>query len=275
MFPGVNGFHWTAGHLIFLGVFYSVLVVIGATLVLASLRALKNHRARRMEKIRWESDFHDLTASERACRHVFTGEFKNRVCERALDCRECGTHAKLIAKTGQPGPVEAEEMVLGMPLRMDRLYHRGHTWVQREQDGTVTVGLDELGSRLIGTPDRIEFPPVGTQLALNGTGWSITRGGASVRILSPVEGEVVATGGTPDGWYLKIRPAHQEFTHLLRGNEVRLWLMREMERLQLTLGRERGLAPALADGGVPVDDMPQAHPQADWDSVWGTMFLEP
>ena len=31
----------------------------------------------------------------------------------------------------------------------------------------------------------------------------------------------------------------------------------------------------LADGGVPVEDMPKAVPAADWDSVWGQMFLEP
>ena len=129
--------------------------------------------------------------------------------------------------------------------------------------------------RLIGTPDRLSpARRYATRTKRNGLvhhPWN----GASVRILSPVEGEVVATGGTPDGWYLKIRPAHQEFTHLLRGKEVRPWLMREMERLQLTLGRERGLAPALADGGVPVDDMPQAHPQADWDGVWGTCSWSP
>src|SRR5689334_12190180 len=39
MFPGVDGFHWTAGHLIFLGVFFSVVIVIAGTVLTASIRA--------------------------------------------------------------------------------------------------------------------------------------------------------------------------------------------------------------------------------------------
>ncbi len=32
--------------------------------------------------------------------------------------------------------------------------------------------------------------------------------------------------------------------------------------------------PSLADGGVPVDDLPAACPQANWDAVWGRMFMD-
>jgi len=35
MFPGINGFHWTVGHVIFLGAFFTVLIIIGTTLVRA------------------------------------------------------------------------------------------------------------------------------------------------------------------------------------------------------------------------------------------------
>jgi hypothetical protein len=64
------------------------------------------------------------------------------------------------------------------------------------------------------------------------------------------------------------------FRHLLRGGEVRPWLMREMERLHLALAVQ-GAAPTLADGGVPVIDIAAAYPDADWDAVCGEMFLEP
>ncbi len=65
------------------------------------------------------------------------------------------------------------------------------------------------------------------------------------------------TGAPGAGWYLKVRPAasgEPAFRHLLRGAEMRPWLMREMERLQLALTAE-GASPALADGGVPVADI--------------------
>jgi hypothetical protein len=49
--------------------------------------------------------------------------------------------------------------------------------------------------------------------------------------------------------------------------------MRELERLQLALAPE-GLGMSLADGGVPVEDLSQGYPEADWDTVLGDMFLE-
>jgi hypothetical protein len=73
------------------------------------------------------------------------------------------------------------------------------------------------------------------------------------------------------GWWLKVRPADTNFTHLLRGEEIRPWMMREIERLQLALSAEG--APTLADGGVPVEDLPKSCPKADWDAVCGEMFL--
>ena len=62
------------------------------------------------------------------------------------------------------------------------------------------------------------------------------------------------------------------FRHLLRGAEVRPWLLREMERLQMALTAE-GAVPTLADGGVPVADISASYPRADWDAVCGEMFL--
>ncbi len=69
-------------------------------------------------------------------------------------------------------------------------------------------------------------------------------------------------------------PIPLDTRHLLRGAEVRPWMMREMERLHASLSTE-GLGVALADGGVPVDDFSKAYPEADWDGVLGEMFLEP
>jgi hypothetical protein len=87
---------------------------------------------------------------------------------------------------------------------------------------------------------------------------------------------VVATGGPEQGWYLMVKPedAAIDLRHLLTGSEVRPWLMRELERLQLALSSHPA-APALADGGVPVTDIAAGYPETDWDAVCGLMFLEP
>jgi hypothetical protein len=169
-----------------------------------------------------------------------------------------------------------EADLFGMAFPLDRLYHRGHTWAHEEPDGTVTVGLDELGQRLLGVPDAVKLPQPGARVQVNGTAFRVQKRDADVRVLSPVDGIVVETGGANFGWYLKVLPAaggELAFRHLLRGAEVKPWLQREMERLQLALST--GGAATLADGGVPVADIAACYPKTDWDAVCGEMFLEP
>lgn len=281
MFPGIYGFTWSTGYLIFLGIFYSVVVVIVSTVVLALRRAFKDFRERKYEALLWKADFEDLPESMRNCRHELTGEYKHRVCHRAFDCRECEEHARLLAiqeRGGQTSPVlpGEEARLFGLNLPMDRFYHRGHTWVKPQTDGTWVVGLDDFAQRLIGQPDAAELPAVGKEMTVNGPGWYLRKGKTRIRILSPTEGRVVATGGPQQEWFLKVKSERQkpDVRHLLTGQEVPAWMLREMERLQYGLASD-GVSVNLADGGELVKNLPEGYPQADWDAVWGDAFLEP
>src|SRR6266496_380864 len=158
MFPWNYGFHFGPAGIIFLGAFYTVLVVVATTIVNAFWRANRDLSKGKVEDIRWHSDF-----------HVLTGEFKSRECPHAFDCRECETHAMVIALHPLARPTESEEDIFGMSFPLDRMYHRGHTWARPEADGTVTVGLDDLGSRLLGTPDAVDLPEIGSRVQANGT----------------------------------------------------------------------------------------------------------
>lgn len=281
MFPFVYGFTWDTGNIIFLGLFFSVVVVIGTTVGIALRRSLNDFKLHKQEAIRWESDFHDLPVAARKCRHEFTGEFKQRTCDNRFDCRDCVTHAGLVAHHPAEsvmisGGEEGSQKLFGFEMPLDRLYHRGHTWVHQEEDGTVTVGIDDLGSRLVGTPDAVELPKLGTRLLAYGTGWHMKKNGTDIRVVAPVDGEVIETGGPDKGWYLRLKTVAEsvDTRHLLRGKEIKPWLMREMERLQFALAVE-GVGSSLADGGEPVKDFAKSYPSADWDSVLGEMFLEP
>lgn len=163
----------------------------------------------------------------------------------------------------------------GFVVPDDRLYHRGHTWVREEEDGALTIGLDDLGAHILGRPDELWMPEIGTRLVANGKAWHASKGGAHVRVLAPVDGEVIAIGCPAEGWYLKIRPENDcaDTRHLLTAAEARPWMMREAERLQMAVSGELGAA--LADGGVPVDDLSAAIPRERLDDVFGAMFLEP
>lgn len=274
MFPGIYGFAWDAGHIIFLGIFYVVLMVVFATIAVAMRRAIRDSRTSRAEALRWHADFEDLPERWRRCRHELAGEIENRTCPNAFDCRHCVEHPLFVsARNGRPLP-EGEPRVAGFEVPGDRLYHRGHTWVRPDPEGLLTVGLDDLGAHLLGSPDMIELPKVGSRVVANGTGWLAEKSGSTVRVLSPVDGEVVAVGAGDEGWYLKIRPdpAGSDMRHLLSPAEARPWMLREIERLQMVIATE-AVGAALADGGVPVEDLSEAIPPERRDDVYGAVFL--
>ena len=250
-------------HTLFLGAFYTVVTIVAVTLLRAFFRSRRDLRLGRADAIRWHSDFEELPARDRVCRHVLTGEFQHRQCPHAFDCRECETHGKLVERRPLKPADGAEEDIFGMAFPLDRFYHRGHTWARLEPDGTMAIGIDDMGRRLLGTPDAVELPQPGARVEANAAAFRVRKNGAEVRLLSPVDGEVVETGSPDGGWYVRVRPDPLNVTHLLRGAEVRPWLLREMERLQFALGGE---CATLADGGVPVE--------ADIDAV-SEMFLEP
>ena len=281
MLPWVYGFTWDAGNLIFLGIFFSVATVIAGTVTLAGVRAYKDHRLKKHESIQWMQDFHDLPRGARVCRHVLTGELKERICPNGFDCRVCDQHEKLL-KAAREGtnlqdrkPVPEAAIATGFDMPLDRLYHRGHAWVKLEADGTATVGVDDFCKRLFGPPEKEDLPAVGSHVHVNAPGWTMHRRNSAVRILSPLDGTVLKTGAPDKGWYLKVRPlATIDTRHLLHGGEVQPWIASEMERLRTSL-RGAYLLPTLADGGEPVADFTTSAPEADWDGIWGEMFLEP
>ncbi len=282
MFPWVYGFTWDAGNFIFLGIFFTVAAVIAGTLTLASVRAYKDHLLKKHETIRWLGEFHDLPERARTCRHVYSGELQQRVCPNGFDCRICGQHEIMLRRQEvQKEPSRGNSVAPlrrgnGFQMPLDRLYHRGHTWVRMEADGTATIGLNDFSARLFGEPQRVDLPPVGAHLVLNGQGWRMYKNSSAVRVLSPVEGRVIEPGSPAQGWYVKVRPlgAAIDTRHLLHGEEVHPWIMAEMERLRAWF-HHAGISPTLADGGEPVADFLKSVPDADWDGIWGGMFLEP
>jgi glycine cleavage system H lipoate-binding protein len=164
------------------------------------------------------------------------------------------------------------------PRRERRTIWRSITWVEPQEDGTLAIGLDKLAEHLIGNPDSIAMPELGSEIELNGSAWRMKKNGKEIQVRAPIEGKVVAIGSPKDGWYIKIRPRldpHDPATlrHLLRGSEVDGWLSRELERLQLQL-RTPNTAPSLADGGVLIDGVMDAMAEADWDTVLEGTFLE-
>jgi len=97
-----------------------------------------------------------------------------------------------------------------------------------------------------------------------------------VRVLSPVDGVVVATGGPGERFYLKVRPdsGGGDDRHLLRGDEVAAWIGRQVDVVEALAGGG-AVGVSLADGGVPVANLSEAIPDDRRDEVLGAVLLDP
>jgi hypothetical protein len=269
MFPGVDGFRWTFGHILFLSLFFAVGLTILATSIRAVIHTIRDFRSGRAPSMCWELEYAELPEGERRCRHELAGRVERRTCPNAFDCRACKEYSYIA-----PLPAHAVEDTCGLNYPADRLYHRGHAWMHAEEDGTYTIGLDDLAEHLIGRPDSAELPPPNASISANQPAWSLRKGKNIVRVRAPIDGTVVETGGPDRGWYLRVRSIEPANTrHLLRGDEIGGWVSRELERLQIEL-RTPGAAPALADGGILMPGLMDAMPSADWDSALAGTFLD-
>jgi len=269
MFPWVDGFHWTPVHIIFLTLFFAAVTTILSTLALGIWRTAQDFRANRITKTYWRGIFADLPEAERRCRHEFAGRVASRTCDNAFDCRTCRKYADFA-----PLPAKVSFDNAGVGYFENVMYHRGHTWVLPELDGTLTIGLDEFARHLIGHPDSVELPPVKSSIESDGIAWSMRKNGHEIKVRAPIDGTVIATGGENAGWYLRIKPhGPVKLRHLLAGPEVVGWLRAEIDRLQMQLGGPNAAA-CLADGGMLMPNLMDAEPQADWDAVLAGTFLD-
>jgi len=269
MFPWVDGFHWTPVHITFLSLFFTAVILIVSTVVSGVWRTWKEFRSHRAIDLCWREEFAHLPEAERLCRHQLAGRVDSRICDNAFDCRRCQKYPEFAAL-----PCRAPTRTVGVVYSERLLYHRGHTWVQPERDGTFTIGLDDFARHLIGRPDSVKLPAFGTDIESGGVAWRMRKNGHEIRVRAPIEGTVLCADSDEEGWYLNILPhGAANLRHLLSGPEVAGWLAGEMHRLQLQLSAPNA-QPCLADGGTLMPDLMDAQPQADWDTVLAATFLD-
>jgi glycine cleavage system H lipoate-binding protein len=164
----------------------------------------------------------------------------------------------------------------------DVALHPGHTWARMEADGTVAVGLDDLGHRMVGTMEAVELPAPGGKVEQGAPAVTLSAGGKKVGLLSPVDGEVVATNaaaresGEPygSGWMFKVRPTRwaRNKAQLLDGRAAREWVEEQGRRLAMRLMPEMALSPAMHDGGSPLPGMARELDAEHWDEIAREFF---
>lgn len=164
---------------------------------------------------------------------------------------------------GPPRPRMEREY--GFSIPQDYSFHPGHTWVMKEADENTRVGLDSFAANLIGKVDHVDLVGPNRWIRQGQKLATISSGGVSVDLMSPVEGVITATNQDlliepalasrdpyKDGWLAVIKSPDFAINqkNLVQGAMVAPWMQNNITRLNGMLAQS---SPALAqDGGLPL-----------------------
>jgi glycine cleavage system H lipoate-binding protein len=184
-----------------------------------------------------------------------------------------------------PRPARVDRRRLPGPgdwFRMDdeRYYHPGHAWAQPEDSQVVKVGMDDFAQKLLGTPEGVELPEIGSRLDQGGKGWRLRVHSKPIDMLSPVDGEVTAVneavlnepgliGEDPydTGWLLKVRvpDGGRGLKNLLTGRFAKAWLDETVSSLRQRMAGNVGTV--LQDGGMPISGFASSVAPDNWQEL--------
>lgn len=188
-----------------------------------------------------------------------------------------------------PGtPRRVAPVVAGFAVPDNVAYHPGHTWAAAQNGDVVRVGIDDFAARVAGNVEQIEAPSRGQWIRQGQKILSMRRGGREIALVSPIEGTVVnvneAAIANPElarkdpygnGWLLEINSpdAKTNFRNLLNGKLARRWMDDTAARLRALMPMPEGALAHAQEGGLAIDDLFAAIPDADWKKVNEDFFL--
>ncbi|MGD0414269.1 MAG: glycine cleavage system protein H [Terriglobales bacterium] len=162
----------------------------------------------------------------------------------------------------------------GFEIPQDYCFHLGHTWVMKEGADDARIGVDKFVANLMGKIDHIDVCGANRWVRQGQKIVTLTSGGTSVDLLSPVEGVVTAVNDDvlrdpslvtndpyENGWIAMVKSPDLKVNqrNLIQGSMVAPWMQNNAARLSAMLSP----SPALAqDGGTPISGLlPQLTPE--------------
>ncbi len=129
----------------------------------------------------------------------------------------------------------------------DLYYHKDFSWLKKESDDLVRVGLIDFAQAEAGDITYVDLPFEGDEVSQDETCGKVQSAKWIGKLVSPVSGEIVevnydlesdATLINSDcygeGWILTINPSNleEELATLLQGQAAADWLEKEIEEVE-------------------------------------------
>lgn len=156
----------------------------------------------------------------------------------------------------------------------------GHTWAALETSGKIRVGMDDFAWQMLGTPDSVDLPKLGTVVRAGESVATIYRGKSLARLVAPIDGMVQdvnthlssrpqsgAKSPYEEGWMVELKPRDlaKSLPNLAIAESARTFLEKEVNRFRVFLSEFHPSLAMAADGGKPVMGL-VAHLDAEaWD----------
>jgi len=166
-----------------------------------------------------------------------------------------------LVSSPQPPLVRRE---YGFEIPQGYCFHLGHMWAMKEGTDDARVGVDRFVTNLMGKIDHIDLRGADRWVRQGQKLITLSGGGASLDLLSPVEGLVtainhdalrepslVADDPYQNGWIAIVKSPDFKINrrNLIQGSMVAPWMQNNLSRLNAMLST----TPALAqDGGGPI-----------------------
>jgi len=159
-----------------------------------------------------------------------------------------------------------EERQLSMPGGL--YFDRSHTWVFREQDGSVKVGIDDFLGHVVGKITRLEMKTPGERVRKGELLFTLIQQGKRLKIHAPVSGRIQSRNEyllhhveglnqTPydEGWIYRIEPDNwsREIGLLSMAEKYQTWLSNEFNRLKDFLS-SLGTVPSVYPAGIVMQE---------------------
>lgn len=166
-------------------------------------------------------------------------------------------------------------------LSDDILLAPNHTWLRREQDNSITVGVDDFLMSLIGAVERIQLPIEGAMVNTQSPTFALRDKERTLRFASPIEGQIVSvnnellhspalTKSNPytAGWLFTLIPTDEgrSLSEFLSGERAIEWLKKQNELMKEFIHAHSPQLQfaTMQDGGVPVDGVLKGFDAIVW-----------
>ncbi len=129
------------------------------------------------------------------------------------------------------------------PIPSNIFFSNGHTWLKKNNDGLISIGIDEFGMMALGALSILNCAPIGKELKRGEMIFEGSYGNKSVKFLSPINGIVKSVNRNILGkkisnpyetWGVQIDSDNfsDNKKMFLSGKEASNWLKKESIKLK-------------------------------------------